>query len=145
QVAGIDNTCNRFRSDSELGMLNSTRGPIRISSELADVLRIALRAARLTGGALDPTIGGAVLRAGYGRDFAQVVLADPVDLPALSVVPGWQMLTLTDDNWLQRDAPLTIDLDVVAKALAVDRGAAAAIAAGARGVLFEIGGDIAVA
>ena len=58
ELAAIDAACSRFREDSELMALNAAGGhPRRVSPQLAEAIRVALRAAALTGGLVDPTVG----------------------------------------------------------------------------------------
>ena len=78
-LAALDAACSRFRADSEIVALDHAptdgRGrtePVRVSPLLAGALAVALRAARLTAGDVDPTVGGALSAAGYDRDFALV-------------------------------------------------------------------------
>ena len=70
ELEAIDRACSRFREDSELTALNRRAGPAtRVSPLLREALALALRAAALTDGDVDPTIGRALELAGYDRDF----------------------------------------------------------------------------
>jgi thiamine biosynthesis lipoprotein len=70
ELAAIDLACSRFRDDSEITTVNTARGrAVRVSPLLAEALELALRAARLTDGDVDPTIGSALTLAGYDRDW----------------------------------------------------------------------------
>ena len=144
----IDAAASRFRADSELSLINASPGrEIRVSPLLGRAISEALRGARLTGGAVDPTVGLAVRLSGYDTDFAAI----PVDGRAIALVvervPGWRAIRYHDPTrtlWLPRGVEL--DLGSTAKALASDLAAAAALeAAVAGGVLVSLGGDIAVA
>jgi thiamine biosynthesis lipoprotein len=144
----IDRAASRFRGDSELSRINATPDrDVVLSPLLALALSAALRGARLTGGAVDPTIGSAVRLAGYDSDFSQV----PADGPALKLIvtriPGWEAIRFNEaSRMLCIPRGVEIDLGATAKALAADLAAAAAIdAMGAGGVLVSLGGDIAVA
>src|SRR5690348_1809816 len=65
EPAAVDLAASRFRADSELANLHLAGGrPQRISPLLADLLGTALRAARHTGGAVDPTLGDALAHLG---------------------------------------------------------------------------------
>ncbi len=149
----VDEAYSRFRDDSELTQLNANAGrTIRISPLLATAIDAALRAARLTDGAVDPTIGRAIRVAGYDDDFSRIAAEDfdergrEMKLRAWRV-PGWQGIRLDRrlrTVWLPRDVEL--DLGSTGKALAADLAATAAIAAaGGGGVLVSLGGDIAIA
>jgi thiamine biosynthesis lipoprotein len=71
ELHAIDLACSRFRADSELTHVNERAGarPVAIGRLLVEALEIALRAARLTDGDVDPTVGGALVLAGYDRDW----------------------------------------------------------------------------
>jgi thiamine biosynthesis lipoprotein len=147
-VRNVDEAASRFRADSELSRLNATPDrQVRVSPLLADLIAASLRGARLSGGAVDPTIGSAVKLAGYNTDFAQVA-ADglAIDL-VVSRVPGWQAIAFDERSRTVRvPRGVEIDLGATAKALAADLGATAALASmGGGGVLVSLGGDIAVA
>lgn len=143
----VDRTCSRFREDSELRTLSCSAGrPVAISPLLYTAIEAALRAARLTGGVVDPTGGAAIRSLGYDRDFTE--LADRLDIDASTIsFPGWHVVHLDRDAGTVR-LPSGVDLDLgaTAKGLAADLAAAAATEAlEGRGVLVSLGGDIAVA
>jgi FAD:protein FMN transferase len=67
----IDRACSRFRADSELSRLNARAGSwARVAPLLMEAVELALRAAQITDGDVDPTVGRALERAGYDRDFS---------------------------------------------------------------------------
>jgi len=152
-LAVLDAACSRFRADSEIAALDHAprgaggrTGPVQVSPVLAGALAVALRAARLTGGDVDPTVGGALSTAGYDRDFALVQRDGPPLKLTVRSVPGWRQIELDErSGLLSMPAGTRLDLGATAKAWAADR-AAARIAAGLGcGVLVNLGGDIAVA
>jgi thiamine biosynthesis lipoprotein ApbE len=147
-IKAIDEAASRFRVDSELSRVNREPGrQIHISALLAQAIAAGLRGARLTNGAVDPTVGSAVRLAGYDRDFASILADGPPISLSVSQVPGWQAIQLDEATRMVWIPPgVEIDLGATAKALAADLAAAAALeAVGAGGVLVSLGGDIAVA
>ena len=144
----VDMAYSRFRDDSELSRLNASPGrPVRVSPLLATAIDAAQRAARLTDGAVDPTIGHAIRVAGYDDDFSRVAdQGRPVNLRAWRV-PGWQAIRFDRrSRTVLVPAGVELDLGSTGKALAADLAARAALAAaGAGGVLVGLGGDIATA
>ena len=148
ELAAIDEACSRFRDDSEVSLLQRAGGrEVQVSSLLTEALAASLRAARMTGGAVDPTVGGAMRRIGYDRDFADVAGdGGPVQV-VVEAVPGWRLIELDEQRARVRIPDgLELDLGSMAKALAADRAATAAVrAVGQGGVLVSLGGDIAVA
>jgi len=127
-VNAIDEAASRFRDDSELSHVNREPGrEVRVSPLLAKAIAAALRGARLTDGAVDPTVGSAVRLAGYDRDFASIPLdAAPINL-SVTRVPGWQAIQFDEAARVVFVPPgVEIDLGATAKALAADLAASAA-------------------
>ena len=148
-VGAIDLACSRFREDSELSRFQVGDGRREgiVSPLLAQAIATALRAAELTEGAVDPTVGEAVRSAGYSVDFNSVP-ADGAPLSlVVSPVPGWRRVRLFPaTRRLEIDAGVEVDLGATAKALAADLASAAALEAiGGGGVLVSLGGDVSVA
>ncbi|HWG74186.1 MAG TPA: FAD:protein FMN transferase, partial [Acidimicrobiales bacterium] len=93
QLERVDLLASRFRADSEVSLLNAGGGrPVQVSEGLAELVEVALRAACLTDGAVDPTVGAAMGRIGYDRDFAAMVKDQPGGSPAPEPAPGWQTI-----------------------------------------------------
>ena len=151
ELAAIDAACSRFRPDSELSRANTAagNGPVPVSALLAEAVEVALRAAELTDGAVDPTVGPAVVALGYDRTFAEVAARPPENTePATAPRPaaGWRSVRWDPALRLLRlPAGTTLDLGATAKALAADRAAHRAAAAVGCGVLVNLGGDLSAA
>ena len=147
ELAAIDLACSRFRDDSELAAVNAAAGHrVGVTPLFADAVATALRAARLTDGIVDPTLGAAMEAAGYDRDFA-LVAASPgtARVPALRRA-AWREVELDlDRTQICLPAGVRLDLGATAKALAADRAASAAAKKAGCGVLVNLGGDISVA
>jgi thiamine biosynthesis lipoprotein len=149
ELDAIDRACSRFRADSELSLLNARAGrPVHVSRLLMKALELALTAAALSEGDVDPTVGRALELNGYDRDWRE--LTPPCGEPRASGVTlyaliGWRTISLDRINSTVRmPAGVRLDLGATAKAWAADRAAAAASAAAGCGVLVSLGGDIAV-
>jgi thiamine biosynthesis lipoprotein len=146
ELLAVDLACSRFRPDSELWQVNHARGyPVEISRLLTQALAIALTAARITDGDVDPTCGVSLARLGYDRDFARA-RQDTAQLAAPPApAAGWQTVELdTERRTVRVPATVMLDLGATAKALAADRAAARISAAVSGGVLVNLGGDIRV-
>jgi thiamine biosynthesis lipoprotein len=144
-VAEVDLAASRFRGDSELARVNAAAGAaVSVSKTFVGVLQVALRAAHLTGGDLDPTIGRSLRIAGYDRDFA---LVGPGDSVRFAPAAGWRCVELDAARRIVRvPAGIELDFGATAKALAADLAATRASASiGGAGVLVSFGGDIATA
>jgi thiamine biosynthesis lipoprotein ApbE len=145
-LAAVDAACSRFRSDSELVALDSVPGPVEVSPLLAQALAVALRAARLTDGDVDPTVGAAMAAIGYDRDFPLVPANGPAVTLTVRSVPGWRQVQFDEQSRILVLPPgVRLDLGATAKAWAADRSAARLADALGCGVLVSLGGDIAVA
>jgi thiamine biosynthesis lipoprotein len=146
EVGAIDRACSRFRAGSEVCRLDEARGlPVPVSRLLAQAVAAALMAAEMTDGAVDPTVGAAMIGLGYDRDFDEVPRDSAV--PATPrTVPGWRCLELNSRNGrLRAPEGVVIDLGATAKALASDRAAARIAELTGTAVLVNLGGDISVA
>ena len=145
ELAAIDLACSRFRADSELMAVNAAAGAtVPVSALFVEAVRTALTAAEQTGGDVDPTLGGAMVAAGYDADYAAL----PADGPAASPAPpppgAWREIEVSNDA-IRIPPGTALDLGATAKALAVDRAAAAIAAETGAGVLVNVGGDLAAA
>jgi thiamine biosynthesis lipoprotein ApbE len=149
ELAAIDETCSRFRADSELSQLNARAGRrVKVSRLLLAALEVALRAAELTDGDVDPTVGHALELAGYDRDWrlldAQAGEPEHQAAVVARVMAGWRTIELDRlGATVLFPAGILLDLGASAKAWAADRAAAAAARAGDCGALVGIGGDFA--
>lgn len=149
-VGEFDLACSRFRADSELSAVNAASGaPVHVGPVLLDAVGAALRAARLTDGDVDPTVGEALIALGYDRDFDSLSSLGggaPVGLLPRAAVPGWRTVAVDLERSTIRVARgVRLDLGATAKALAADRAAAGACAAAGCGVLVSFSGDLAIA
>jgi thiamine biosynthesis lipoprotein len=162
ELDAIDRACSRFRADSELSRVNASDGrPVQVGELLMEALELAVRAAELTGGDVDPTVGRALELAGYDRDWrlltpcedhagncpprsgatiAPTRRADTITVRRLS---GWRTIALNRGRaCVQVPRGVRLDLGATAKGWAADRAADAAAQACGCGALVSIGGDI---
>jgi thiamine biosynthesis lipoprotein ApbE len=171
ELDAIDRACSRFRVDSELARVNAGAGrPVRVGELFMEALTLALRAAELTGGDVDPTVGRALELAGYDRDWRLLAqsLADapphashgtldglvggaatsagderPVVVTARRCA-GWRAVAVDRGGaWVSLPRGIRLDFGATAKAWAADRAAAAAAKSSGCGALVGVGGDIA--
>ena len=143
-IAAADASLSRFRDDSEVSVIQRTPGRrVVVSETLARALDAALRAAQLTDGLVDPTVGRVLRLAGYDRDFAFV--RDRSRPPRLELVPGWRAIEWrSQDRRLRLPRGIELDFGSTGKALVVDdcAQALAALLPGDGGALMSIGGDM---
>lgn len=159
-VDAFDRACSRFRADSELSEVNRAAGrAIRVSPLMIEATLAGVRAAWLTEGDVDPTLGRELVALGYDRDFSlglggrgaiagRGAGGDRVPRGSLSFasVAGWRTIRVdVEAGTVGIGAGVNLDLGATAKALASDHCAAAARDAAGCGVLVSLGGDIATA
>jgi thiamine biosynthesis lipoprotein len=73
RIEQLEALWSRFRPTSEVSVMNALAGmPVRVSPETITLVQRALDGARLTGGRFDPTVLGAVVRAGYDRSYTDI-------------------------------------------------------------------------
>ncbi len=146
----VESVASRFRPDSELSILQRAMErvggrPVPVSERLAEAIAIGLRAGALTDGAVDVTVGAALGRLGYDRDFAQLASGVEGRLPEPHPLPGWRCVQLDRENGtVAAPVGVVIDLGSTAKAWAADQAARSIRTKFGCGVLLSLGGDVAV-
>ena len=115
--------------------------PTSISSTVAEVIALALRAAATSGGRFDPTVLGALLAAGYDRDFDELVAGARDVLHPVRPAGRWRDVCVTRAT-LHMPADVGLDLGGIVKGWTCDRAAERALAVGLPWVLVDAGGDL---
>lgn len=148
-MADVASSADRFNAYSDVSRINGRAGQmVPVSRRTLALLETALDSAAETCGAVDPTVGAHVMRAGYDSDIEAirdrlVSLPDTADEPPQA---DWTRVRM-DHGLSLAGVPtgFALDLGATAKSWTADV-AAHAIAAGlGTGVLVEIGGDVSVA
>ncbi len=142
ELAALDRACSRFREDSELSSLTGSAVPVQVSALLAAAVAAALMVAELTDGLVDPTLGHALVAAGYDRTFEALPAEGPPAVRLPTRRSTWQDVRLAGRH-LSVPPDVLLDLGASAKAWASDR-IADAVADLGTGVLVNLGGDLAV-
>jgi FAD:protein FMN transferase len=156
ELARIDWACSRFRSDSELCRVSARAGEwVQVDPLLVEAIELALRAARITDGDVDPTLGEALELAGYDRDWrlleplsAYTTAADRMKdswTPRVHATakPRWQAIRIDRARSSVRvPHGVKLDLGATAKAWAADCASRAVHRATGVGVLMSLGGDL---
>jgi thiamine biosynthesis lipoprotein len=142
RVDDLERRWSRFRPDSEISALTDRAGtPVMVSAETRLLVERAIEAWRLTGGSFDPTVLGALLRAGYGRSFELGPIAAPAMSPLLA---GCTDISIGAGG-VCLPAGTGFDPGGIGKGLAADLVVGETLAAGAAGVCVNLGGDLHVA
>jgi thiamine biosynthesis lipoprotein len=138
----VERVCTRFDPNSEvMQLLDRVGEPVTVSTLLFEAVAFALDLADQTSGAFDPTIGAHMEQLGFNINYRTgEVIQTPVDARSGSyrdVVLDRGRRTIL----LQR--PLVLDLNAVAKGLAIDL--AVRELGDYQSVCVEAGGDVYVA
>lgn len=142
----LDHKLSTYKPDSELNRFNRhpVAQPFVASDDLYQVLEVADRIYRLSGGAFDPTVRPLVDLWGFGPVDTGDRVPEESEITALLGEIGFDQIELAAGNQVIRRAPVTLDLSAVAKGFIVDRLAAELRARGVDDYMVEIGGEIRV-
>jgi FAD:protein FMN transferase len=143
-VEALEARWSRFRPTSEVSRLNQLAGrPVRVAQETLTLVRRALDGASVTAGRYDPTVLGAVLRAGYDRSFELLAADPPPGRSALGL--GYRRIAV-DAARSTVALPLGVGFDPggIGKGLAADLLVHELLARGAAGACANLGGDLRV-
>jgi len=113
-----DHIFSRFRSDSELNAVNASTNSILVTDIFAATLATALDVAAATDGLVDPTLGAAIVAAGYDRDFTEIDESQVTQRHEAGR-GCWESVRLTG-RLLTLPSEVQLDLNGVVKSLAVD-------------------------
>ncbi len=134
----VEQRCSRFDLDSELSRLCGQVGtPVEVSPLLYRAIEFAMAVAEASDGAFDPTIGGAMERRGFNRNYRTGAVTQGISVSSAT----YRDVELDQERrtvMLMR--PLRLDLGAVAKGLAVDL--AASELDGIESLLINAGGDV---
>ena len=119
----VEESCSRFDPTSELMRLLSHVGePVSVSELLFEAVQFALAVAEESGGAFDPTVGAAMERRGFNREYrtgrsvqTRLQADRSVSYRDLQLDSAKRSITLL--------RPLILDLGAVVKGLAIDMAA----------------------
>jgi len=152
-IEDLEARLTRFDPQSELCALNADpRETVPASGPLRDAVRAAIAGAAATDGLADPTLLGAVVRAGYDRslagraraDLREALAAAPEPRPAApSPTAAWRRVRIDDAaGTIARPPGLRLDLGGSAKGLAADLATRLLAAHGP--CAADLGGDLRV-
>ena len=141
----LERKWSRFLPDSDISLINRAGGvAVAVDPATIELLRQMAVGVRLTGGAFDPTLLGAIAGLGYGPAWNRGQPCSPArDAPHAS---SWVDETVVDTTASTVVVPAGVQLDAgaIGKGLAADIVASELVAAGARAVRVSVGGDVRV-
>lgn len=144
EAHAMDQRWSRFRPDSEVSQLNWAEGQaVEVSPDTAVLIQGMRAAHAVTRGVYDPTILPALVAGGYA--ISRVDASRVTTLPESARWPGNIDGAIVSGNTVTLPRGTTVDPGGIGKGYAADLLVAAALDAGALGVLVEMGGDLRIA
>jgi thiamine biosynthesis lipoprotein len=143
RIADLERRWSRFDERSEVSALNRHAGaPVLVSAETLELVERSLDAWRMTHGWFDPTLLGAVVRAGYDRPFDEIDETTARDATSAlhASARGIEVIAGT----VRLPAGTGFDPGGIGKGLAADIVVDELRAEGADGVCVDLGGDVRV-
>jgi thiamine biosynthesis lipoprotein len=144
ELSRLERHWSRFLPTSEVSALNRLAGSwVQVSAETVELVDRAVLAHVVTGGRYDPTVLGAVVRAGYDRSFDELAGVVRHHDPYSSLRLGAGDIEIDHAAGAVR-LPEGVGFDPggIGKGLAADLVAAHLDAEGAAGALVNLGGDL---
>src|SRR5262245_11806706 len=143
RIADLERRWSRFDERSEVSGLNRNAGaPVLVSAETLELVERALDAWRLTHGWFDPTVLGAVVRAGYDRTF-DAINDESARAAASALVADAAGIEIRAGA-VRLPRGTGFDPGGIGKGLAADIVVDELRADGATGVCVNLGGDVRV-
>ncbi|HXA41401.1 MAG TPA: FAD:protein FMN transferase [Candidatus Solibacter sp.] len=151
-IDAVDRAGSRFRDDSDLSRLNRAGGAaVEVAPILIDAVEASLAMARLTNGLYDPSVGRALVAAGYDQPFDTMprVRSDGARRPAPA--GRWPEVRIDREaGTIRLPRGVSLDLGGSAKGWSVDAAldlcwVELGAAAPSVGICISAGGDMAVA
>jgi thiamine biosynthesis lipoprotein len=143
-VEELEGRWSRFRPTSEISRMNDQAGrPVRVSADTLALVQRAVEGARRTEGQYDPTVLGAMLRAGYDRSF-EFLSERSRGLPS-ELAFGYEGIAI-DHAASSITLPPGVGFDPggIGKGFAADLVVETLTAGGALGACANLGGDLRV-
>jgi len=143
RIRDLEARWSRFVPTSEVSALTDGAGRfMAVSPDTSLLIQRSIEAWHLTGGAFDPTMLGALMRAGYDRSFEDIGLG--ASEPASPLMAGCLDIEMVGDT-VRLPFGVGFDAGGIGKGLAADLVAQELMAAGALGVCVNLGGDVRLA
>lgn len=151
RVEELESRWSRFRADSEVSRLNAAAvgEAVPVSADTLLLVERALEGYAVTGGIFDPSMLAHLVDAGYGSSLVDdLESGGPVVRPVGAPAPvhhgdlAAEFVVDADAGTVTRTSDLQFDPGGLGKGLAADLVADDLMAAGADGVLVNLGGDL---
>jgi len=118
-VEEYDQALSRFRADSLLARLGRSGGTASLPGYTAGLFSLFDSLDSLTGGRMNPLVGGSLERLGYGPGYRLTPQGQPSGAPAWREAARWEAAP-SGDVLLSLDRPATVDVGAAGKGQLVD-------------------------
>lgn len=144
ELKAVNATLSTYSPQSEISLFNKAKqtDAIKISAPMQTVVSEALRIAKLSDGAFDPTVGPLVNLWGFGPQQKPEKIPSSEVLEATLADVGYQNLSLTSAGLAKAKPDSYLDFSAIAKGYGVDRVAELLASLGHHNYLVEIGGEL---
>jgi FAD:protein FMN transferase len=143
RLGQLERRWSRFVTSSDVSRMNRNAGrPVAVSADTRRLVAIAIDAWRESGGAVNPTVLGAVLRAGYDASFDSLIERAAAPASPLAMIACTDIVI--DGETVTLPTGTGFDPGGIGKGLAADVVAVELREAGAEGVCVNVGGDLRV-
>ena len=143
-LQSVDNKMSTYKPTSEVSRFNSIGAGIAfgLSADTAEVISQALTISKMTGGAFDITMAGAVQLWGFGPDGSISSIPSDAQIEGLRASSGFQNITVNAETISKAHADTQIDLSGIAKGFAVDQLSNFLTQQGYQNFLIDVGGEL---
>ncbi|WP_407332426.1 FAD:protein FMN transferase [Enterovibrio sp. 27052020O] len=140
----VNDQMSTYRKDSELSRFNQQKGsePFSVSDDTATVVAEAIRLNKLSGGALDVTVGPLVNLWGFGPEGRPDRVPSDEQVAERRAMTGIGYLSVEGNSLVKTNPDLYVDLSSIAKGFGVDVVASYLAELGIENYLVEIGGEL---
>lgn len=144
EITRVDELMSTYKPESELSRINAGAGiaPVKAEPEVIDTIADAVRIAKMTDGAFDPTVGPVVRLWKIGGDDARLPEAAEIK-KALRLV-GYENIVVDRGagTVFIKKKGMSLDLGAIAKGYAADLAVDAMKKKGVRGGIVAVAGDL---
>ena len=140
----IEDRMSVYSIGGDVNEINKSAGikAVKVNGDVFEVIKTALRYAKLSDGAFDPTVEPLVSLWGIAGENPRVPAGEEIE-EALALV-NWRDIELNEENgtvFLKRSG-MALDLGAIAKGYAADEAARIIRKAGVKRAIIDLGGNI---
>ncbi len=136
----IENTLSLWDENSIIRRVNRNDTTVVLNQIFIDNFNYAMRAAELSGGYFDPTIGPLV--AAWGFHFKEGMTMTPEIVDSLLQLVGYHKVKIVDGKVVKENPNMTLDFNAVAQGYTTDKIGEFLLSRNVNNFLVDVGGEI---